>query len=231
MDCEDKSGVTKSSAKFRANFDYVLNNIQRMRASKKLEILQLDFDSYTSSASNQIDLHFPNTHQISHDLDESLIDDNDVDEINLKTRGEEDIKQIISEKQFKETMDSLNKIKSLREINFQQIICLIKSFEPNLREISCDQNKSSYFAQLYKNCGIPGIAANIQMSLLTKSQKSYILGCLYGLFPNDQMIGQKVFGVLFPETLVRMVMNIKQIDYEMALDLLKPNINTINTIN
>ena len=144
--------------------------------------------------------------------------------MDLRVSGEQDIQRHITEDQIKAVLESV-KNSCFEGISFEQIVCLVKSFERILRQISCDPNNSCLFAQIFKNYGFSGIASNIEMSFFSNSQRSYIVGCLYGLFPEDYGIGPKVFGVLFPETLVRITMSLKGIDYNTALNFLKPIIS------
>jgi len=210
-----------TSSYFRTQFDYVLRNMKRTNESKPLELIDLDLDSdFTSEPmSGSTDIF---------DLDQTLSEDtNDLfdgmTETEVKAKGEEDVNRALSPQELHSMLESIGSVTSLKSLNEGQLCALVKTFADSLRQMGCHPNSDSYFEILYGESGYPGIAATIQMSLFSKKQMFYILGCLYGLFRKRHDFGHKIFGVLFPETLVRIVMRFRTISYEEALDAIKHN--------
>lgn len=118
---------------------------------------------------------------------------------------------------------------SFKSLSFELICCSIKSFSQTLRQITIESNDGilgirifSFYRNIFEKFGYPGIVANIQMSLFSKCQKNYIIGCLYGIFENDKQVLSQMFSVLFPQTLVRIIMTTNQLNYEKALDVIRP---------
>jgi len=202
---------------FRSNFDYVLKNITKSRNNKKLEIIDIEEINVNKllKADNQSQ-DFSQIMEI-YNQNELSLDDNQ-----LKLRAQQDILNTFTAHQIKQIMVSLENVDSVKDLSFEQIRCLILSFSDTLRLISSDSTIVSFYRNIFEKYGFPGIAANIQTNLFDKWQQIYIVGCLSGLF--EDKVGEKknIFGILFPETLVRIVMRTNKLSYSQALALINP---------
>jgi hypothetical protein len=212
----------KSGANFRSNFDYILENISKSRNCKKLEIIdvqEIEVNSHSSQSTLNESQDLIQIFDLCNDKNELSMDLNE-----LKRRAEEGINKSLTDKQTHEIKISLKNISSIKDLSFDQIRYLIMNFRDTLEVISSDQKIDSFYRNVFEKYGFPGIAANIKTSIFDKWQQIYIIGCLNGLFENKILEKKKIFGILFPETLLRIVMRINRLSYSQALALINPPI-------
>lgn len=212
----------KSGTNFRSNFDYILENISKSRNCKKLEIIdvqEIEVNSHSSQSTLNESQDLIQILDLCNDKNELSMDLNE-----LKRRAEEGINKSLTDKQTHEIKISLKNINSIKDLSFDQIRYLIMNFRDTLEVISSDQKIDSFYRNVFEKHGFPGIAANIKTSIFDKWQQIYIIGCLNGLFENKILEKKKIFGILFPETLLRIVMRINRLSYSQALALINPPI-------
>jgi hypothetical protein len=215
--------MNKSENDLNIDINYLLNNIKRFGESKYFDLIEIDFseiDFQNISKDFNSVTQMPQNQSFSDENELSVFDEND-----LKKRGEEDIKKSFTAQESNDILNSLRNMTSFKSLSFEQISCSIKSFSHTLRQITVESNDHSFYRNIFEKFGYPGIAANIQMSLFSKCQKNYIIGCLYGIFENDKQALDQMFSVLFPETLVRIIMTANQLNYEKALHVIIPKPN------
>jgi len=142
-------------------------------------------------------------------------------------QGKEEIEIRLKEEDRIRIQNSLESVHEVCHLTFEQLRYLIKCKLKDILLKIHRQEVKSEFDMLYRNQvqGNLELLSRIRESMFTKRQTYYIHGCLNGLFLDKYMPAMENFGyvgkVLYPEALIHIVSNIKNVSYDKAKELME----------